>query len=97
MFSHNTLFGHFTWYAYRTSEIFWQTKHLKFYFKKRNHFTDGMTRLVINTRLFTTLTSVSMLKIIEFSGGLSLHLDHLIASHVTNYDWPFGTLPFGLL
>ena len=25
-------------------------------------------------------------------GGLSLHL---IASHVTHYDWPFGTLPFG--
>ena len=76
---------------------FWQTKHLKFYFKKRNHFRDRMTRLVINTRLFTTLKSVSMLKIIEFSGGLSLHLNHLIASRVTNYDWPFGTLPFGLL
>ena len=31
-----------------------------------------------------------------FLGGLSLHLNHLIASHMTNYDWPFGTLPFGL-
>ena len=31
-----------------------------------------------------------------FLGGLSLHLNHLIASHVANYDWPFGTLPFGL-
>ena len=29
-------------------------------------------------------------------GGLSLHLNHLIGSHMTNYDWPFGTLPFGL-
>ena len=29
-------------------------------------------------------------------GGLSLHLNHLIGSRVTNYDWPFGTLPFGL-
>ena len=28
--------------------------------------------------------------------GLSLHLNHLIASHAANYDWPFGTLPFGL-
>ena len=28
---------------------------------------------------------------------LSLHLNHLIASRMTNYDWPFGTLPFGLL
>ena len=32
-----------------------------------------------------------------FLGGLSLHLNHLIASHTANYDWPFGTLPFGLL
>ena len=69
MFSkgHVTLFfGHFTVYAYQTSEIFLQTKHLKFYFKERNYFRDGMTRLVINTRLFTTLKSVPMLKIIEF-------------------------------
>ena len=29
-------------------------------------------------------------------GGLSLHLNHLIESQMTNYDWPFGTLPFGL-
>ena len=29
-------------------------------------------------------------------GGLSLHLNHLIASRMTNYDWPFGTLPFRL-
>ena len=32
----------------------------------------------------------------SFLGGLSLHLNHLIASHVANYDWPFGKLPFGL-
>ena len=31
-----------------------------------------------------------------FLGGLSLHLNHLIASCVANYNWPFGTLPFGL-
>ena len=31
-----------------------------------------------------------------FLGGLSLHLNHIIGSCVTNYDWPFGTLPFGL-
>ena len=29
-------------------------------------------------------------------GGLSLHLNHLIGSRMTNYDWPFGTLSFGL-
>ena len=34
--------------------------------------------------------------IFSFLGGLSLHLNHLIGSRVTNYDWPFGTLPFGL-
>ena len=33
---------------------------------------------------------------LQFLGGLSLHLNHLIASCMTNYDWPFGTLPFGL-
>ena len=32
----------------------------------------------------------------ELLGGLSLHLNHLIESRMTNYDWPFGTLPFGL-
>ena len=31
-----------------------------------------------------------------FLGGLSLHLNHLIASCMTNYNWPFRTLPFGL-
>ena len=29
-------------------------------------------------------------------GGLSLHLNHLIASRMTNYNWQFGTLPFGI-
>ena len=32
----------------------------------------------------------------SFLGGLSLHLNHLIASRMANYDWSFGTLPFGL-
>ena len=32
----------------------------------------------------------------HFLGGLSLHLNHLIASHEANYNWPFGTLPFKL-
>ena len=31
-----------------------------------------------------------------FLGGFNLHLNHLIESRMTNYDWPFGTLPFGL-
>ena len=32
-----------------------------------------------------------------FLGGLHLHLNHLIASHMANYDWPFGTLPLDFL
>ena len=31
---------------------------------------------------------------VPFLGGLSLHLNHLIASGMTIYDWPFGTLLF---
>ena len=31
-----------------------------------------------------------------FLGGLSLHLNHLIASGMTIYNLPFGTLPFRL-
>ena len=34
--------------------------------------------------------------IIGFLGGLSLHLNHLIALGMTIYNWPFGTLPFRL-
>ena len=36
------------------------------------------------------------IKVGEFLGGLSLHLNHLIGSRVTNYDWPFVTLLLGL-
>ena len=32
-----------------------------------------------------------------FLGGLSLHLNHLVASRMRNFDWTFGTLPFGLI
>ena len=35
-------------------------------------------------------------RLVTFLGGLSLHLNYLIASHVANYDWLFGTVPFGL-
>ena len=28
---------------------------------------------------------------------LTLHLNHLLASQLPNYDWLFGTLPFGLI
>ena len=68
--SHNAhimfIFGHFTVYAYRTSDIFLQKNPLNFYFKTRNHFRDEITRLVIVTRLITTLKNVDMFKTIEF-------------------------------
>ena len=60
------IFGHFTVYAFRTSEIFCKKKPLNFYLKTRNHFRDEITRLVINTRLITTLKNVDMFKIMEF-------------------------------
>ena len=41
-------------------------------------------------------STISFMNLMSFLGGLSLHLNHLIASHVANYDWPFGTLSLGL-
>ena len=51
-----------------------------------------------NVFLFT-LNPGGILKqdeLLGFLGGLSLHLNHLIASRTANYDWSFRTLPFGL-
>ena len=42
------------------------------------------------------LYGFTMYSHLKFLGGLSIHLNHLIASCVANYDWPFGTIPFGL-
>ena len=50
----------------------------------------------IFTEFIVSNTLESLVKNINFLGGLSLHLNHLIASHTVNYDWPFGALPFGL-
>ena len=47
-------------------QILFAKKPLEFYFKTRNHFRDEITRLVINTRLITTLKNVDMFKIFEF-------------------------------
>ena len=40
--------------------------------------------------------SEELLQKSKFLGGLSLHLNHLIALGMTIYDWPFGTLLFRL-
>ena len=67
--SHNAhimfIFGHFTVYAYWTLDFF-AKKTWNFYFKTRKYFSDEITRLVVNTRLITTLKNVDMFKIIEF-------------------------------
>ena len=42
------------------------------------------------------LFTLSHFHLFQLLGGSSLHLNHLIASRAANYDWPFGTLPFGL-
>ena len=91
--SHNAhitfFFGHFTGYAYQTSDIFLQKKPLNFYFKTRNHFRDEITRLVINTRLFTTLKNVDMFKIIEFyrSSPHQMHIQIIELSIILEYFW----------
>ena len=54
---------------------------------------------VFTLKYFSPLNAENGLKPIflpVFLGGLSLHLNHLIASRMANYDWPFGTLPFRL-
>ena len=43
------------------------------------------------------MRTIKCLFFLSFLGGLSLHLNHLIASRTANYNWPFGALPFGLL
>ena len=51
---------------------------------------------VSNLTFFHTIDIYKMVTIFQFLGGLSLHLNHLIAYRLVNYDWPFGALPFGL-
>ena len=43
------------------------------------------------TFFFSFLCCYYLLSLV-FLGGLSSHLNHLIASHMTNYKWPFWTL-----
>ena len=49
----------------------------------------------MRTRPLIICSKESILQL-KFLDGLSLHLNHLIAYQLANYDWPFGTLPFGL-
>ena len=66
----------YAYHAYQTSDIFLQKKPLNFLFNTRNHFRDEITRLVMKTRLFTTLKNVDKFKIIQFyiASKFSLHV-----------------------
>ena len=62
---------------------------------------EKITRLIreITCLLFPTFIEAAdkgEMEFFVFLGGLSLHLNHLIGSRMGNYDWQFGTLPFGL-
>ena len=69
-----------------------------------SQFSPFVDKAVLTVQLITytvlqnclSLFHYSQFTVIHFLGGLSLHLNHLIASRAANYDWPFGTLPFGL-
>ena len=60
------IFGHFTVYAYRTWKFFCKKNPWIFISRQETISRDEITRLVINTRLITTLKNVDMFKIIEF-------------------------------
>ena len=48
------------------------------------------------TTFFFSFLCCHYLLSLVFLGGLSFNLNHLIASCMTNYEWPFGILYFGL-
>ena len=69
-------------------------------FIKHCNFNDITNWKVVRQIQLQYLLTLMMVEIhcpvIAFLGGLSLHLNHLIGSRVTNYDWLFGTLLLGL-
>ena len=54
--------------------------------------TSEITRMSV----LLTFKEILLVGLKSVLSGLILHLNHLIASCTANYDWPFGTLPFGL-
>ena len=55
-----------------------------------------MIQSYISPKCAETLLPCNYCKLCLFLGGLSLHLNHLKESRMTNYDSPFGTLLYGL-
>ena len=50
---------------------------------------------LLNNNLVWPLPRLALTLALVILGGLSINLNHLIAYWLANYNWPFGTLPFG--
>ena len=57
---------------------------------------QGQTMMTLSKQQIIALICIAGSFRVSLLGGLSLHLNHLIASRMANYDWPLGTLPFGV-
>ena len=55
----------------------------------------GSTSLAVSSRK-TILFFMKLDVYSDFLGGLSLHLNHLIAERMSTPYWQFGTLPIGI-
>ena len=54
------------------------------------------TRKLLLPRIFSEQIHLTVMISKQFLGGLSLHLNHLIAERVSAPYWQFGTLPIGI-
>ena len=76
------IFGHFTVYAYRTSDIFCK-KTLEIFISRQETISRmKLLDFVIDIRLITTLKNVDMFKIIEF---IDLCIPHLQLKALQNF------------
>ena len=72
----------------------WLQSHRGLYVWKINY---TFVRVLVHGHLESMIIlTILVLPVTHFLGGLSLHLNHLIAYRLANYDWPFWTLPFRL-
>ena len=95
-FSVDTFLAYSGWFPVQLIVLFWRVVINLYVLVTVCFFSiNALTSLYIKLPSFETgyLKKIYL----TFLGGLSLHLNHLIASHMTNYDWPFRTLPFELL
>ena len=79
---------------YRTF-LLYQSRSALVHLFKWHSLDFGVWFYFFTTFFFSFLCCHYLLSLV-FLGGLSSHLNHLIVSCMTNYEWPFGTLSFGL-